>query len=430
MAFKSFKIGDKILLSNGVEVSIVKELGQGTQGTVYQVNCGGNAYALKCYKQKKVVFENVTALANAGSPGDMFAWPIAVFDNPTYGCGYMMKFIPQGFHSSGEILYSKQYHFKNERAKLNACINLVNAIRLLHKAGWIYRDVSSGNVFFNNQTGDVMLCDVDNVCPKENVRTTILGTSGYMAPEILRGEQHSQASDMFSVGVLMFQLLFRCLPFEDGKACEDMFGDEINEYMKNRAVFVFDPKNKKNRLDNKRFDNNIKLWNRTPDFIKTMFYGLFSAESLQNKPESRLTAHNALKPLQLWSDVSFLHCGYLNTGNQCVDCGTSAPYKVIVFRTPSEERYIYVEDGKKIFNFHTHKAYDVTKNDERDLIGVMMSSTQRPGIIMLQNRMGNSEWEVTFPDNSVRMKHFGEKLPLVTGVKIKINSSGTTLEIK
>ena len=43
---------------------------------------------------------------------------------------------------------------------------------------------------------------------------TIVGSPIYMAPEILRGKPYTSKADIWSLGILLYELLYGCCPFE------------------------------------------------------------------------------------------------------------------------------------------------------------------------------------------------------------------------
>ena len=67
--------------------------------------------------------------------------------------------------------------------------NLTRGYQKLHAMGAKYQDISFGNLFFNPDNGDVLICDNDNVSFDNSKPGGVLGTPGFMAPEIVRGEK-------------------------------------------------------------------------------------------------------------------------------------------------------------------------------------------------------------------------------------------------
>ena len=113
-----------------------------------------------------------------------------------------------------------------------------------------YQDISFGNLFFNPDNGDVLICDNDNVSFDNSKPGGVLGTPGFMAPEIVRGEKRpSKDTDRYSLSVLLFYLFMVNHPLE-GKLeasirCMDMAA-RVKLYGTD-PVFIFDPNNKTNR---------------------------------------------------------------------------------------------------------------------------------------------------------------------------------------
>ena len=58
--------------------------------------------------------------------------------------------------------------------------------RALHLAGKSYQDLNDGGFFIDTKTGDVLVCDCDNVAA-DGDNFGIGGMPGFMAPEVVRG---------------------------------------------------------------------------------------------------------------------------------------------------------------------------------------------------------------------------------------------------
>ena len=180
-------IGQKVKLNNGATASIKKELGRGGQGIVYLVDVSGKEMALKWYLKNpgKQFYINLSNNVRAGSPAPNFIWPLAVTEEIEGTFGYVMEVRPNGYEDMGEFILAKA-KFANVYAQLNACLQLCSAFQKLHIRGLSYQDMNDGNFFINPKTGDILICDNDNVAP-DGTNLGILGKAGYMAPEIVEG---------------------------------------------------------------------------------------------------------------------------------------------------------------------------------------------------------------------------------------------------
>ena len=85
-----------------------------------------------------------------------------------------------------------------------------------HRQGVIHRDIKPGNIIFDADSGSTKITDfgIARVTNSASTRTgVVLGTPSFMSPEQLEGKPLQGTSDLFSLGVTLFQLLTGQLPF-------------------------------------------------------------------------------------------------------------------------------------------------------------------------------------------------------------------------
>uniref|UniRef100_A0A6B2L3Q9 non-specific serine/threonine protein kinase n=1 Tax=Arcella intermedia TaxID=1963864 RepID=A0A6B2L3Q9_9EUKA len=121
------------------------------------------------------------------------------------------------FINGGELFFHlrKEKKFSEDRTKFYAA-QIVTAISYLHSIGIIYRDLKPENILLT-KSGDVVVTDFGLAKeglhgPKAETETRA-GTPEYLAPEVIIGQKYTKAVDWWSVGVLIFEMLFGYPPF-------------------------------------------------------------------------------------------------------------------------------------------------------------------------------------------------------------------------
>src|SRR5687767_2782086 len=99
--------------------------------------------------------------------------------------------------------------------KLRILGNLVNGLKHLHNQKIIHRDFHSGNILYENEF-DIVISDLGiSRSSIDNDDDEIYGVIPYMAPEILQRKGYTTASDIYSFGMIMWELITGRMPFWD-----------------------------------------------------------------------------------------------------------------------------------------------------------------------------------------------------------------------
>ena len=346
-----FDIGTQIPLECGGELEILQLLGDGGQGIVYKAIYLSQEYALKWYKleylkdlETKGILdkfkENIRENIKNGPPSDKFIWPLMLTFDYDGSFGYLMSLRPEGFYDFTDIFNTHdkngaKVEFNNVKSAVISALNIVEAFKTLHRSGYTYLDLNDGNFFINTQTGDVLVCDNDNVT---STPIFIIGKPGYMAPELVRGDSGANSSaltDYHSLAVVLFRLLLRHDPLMGKNYVKSVCisaEKEVELYGTN-PVFIFDPNDDSNRPVLNIHSNPINLWPLYPKFVQDAFIQTF-AQGMKI-PGKRLTEYEWIKVLiRLYDDVIICPCGtgmFLcniskNDRIECPRCGISYPY--------------------------------------------------------------------------------------------------------
>jgi serine/threonine-protein kinase len=93
---------------------------------------------------------------------------------------------------------------------------LAGALHYAHQQSVVHRDIKPANIMFDAPSGELKITDfgIARLTDAGRTRTgVVLGTPSFMSPEQLQGRAVTGSSDLFSLGVTLFQLLTGLLPF-------------------------------------------------------------------------------------------------------------------------------------------------------------------------------------------------------------------------
>ncbi|RHZ75440.1 hypothetical protein Glove_213g2 [Diversispora epigaea] len=122
--------------------------------------------------------------------------------------------------------YGDLHHFLNKnfvkitwRVKILFLKNIVKGIGKIHKKKILYRDLHSGNILMNEIDkaiiSDLGFSQPATIKPNLSRNSQIYGIIPNMAPELFKGQSHLYSSDIYSLGMIMWQLTSGHRPFHD-----------------------------------------------------------------------------------------------------------------------------------------------------------------------------------------------------------------------
>ena len=143
-----------------------------------------------------------------------------------------------------EVISNKKYHYLvleycnmgdlstyleknllNEFSSKKIFIQLVEGLKYLYKNQIMHRDLKPQNILLKNDI-EVKISDFGFANFYNNLDQTICGSPYYMAPEILTHKKYTNKADLWSLGIILYQMLVGKLPYQSGSINELL--NEIN----------------------------------------------------------------------------------------------------------------------------------------------------------------------------------------------------------
>lgn len=406
------KCGTVLTSESGNRYTVEKLLGSGGQGEVYSVIADHKTYALKWYykntatKNQKEILDN---LIQSGQPDPSFLWPQdMIFRAYGESFGYIMPLRPGNYKSIVDMMKRKAE--PSFYCLCKAAYNLTKGYNALHGKGYSYRDISFGNVFFDPDTGDVLICDNDNVS-YNGAKTGIYGTPRFMAPEIVVGKaKPSRNTDLFSLAVLLFYMFMLNHPLEGRREaqikCMDIHA--MNQLYGTDPLFIFDPDNRDNRPLAGYQDNAIIFWDLYPQQLKELFTASFTVGLQQ--PNRRITESKWLETFaNLMSGIMICpYCGaevfydvYKEANgvmHTCWGCQkvVPVPTRLVIGRST-----ILLMSNTKIYKHHIDGDHDM-----ETVVGEVVQNPNNPNLWGIKNLT---------KENWTYIKADGTQIPITEG---------------
>ena len=213
------------------------ELGRGGMGVVYEVEHAvlGKHFAMKVLSGEQLAQDpssaqrfvrEARAAARVEHPGIV---AVSDFGTLADGRSYLVMELLRG-RGLGEIL-ADGGPLEPERA-VRLCRMTAEALRVAHAAGVIHRDLTPSNVFTVGEGPEerVVLVDFGQAISIDDPESEgvpdgppgmVIGTPHYMSPEQIRGRDTDGRTDLYSLGIILFELLSGEPPF-DGETARDI----------------------------------------------------------------------------------------------------------------------------------------------------------------------------------------------------------------
>jgi serine/threonine protein kinase len=136
----------------------------------------------------------------------------------------LLEYAPNG--DLYRYILEKEKFSERDACKIVAQVAL--ALQYIHKKGVLHRDLKPENILldanFMVKVSDFGWCgELKKLASKlgqKNARVTFCGTYEYMAPEVIKGDHQDEMVDVWSLGILLYELLHGKTPFRSGAPLE------------------------------------------------------------------------------------------------------------------------------------------------------------------------------------------------------------------
>ncbi|MBG0744785.1 MAG: protein kinase [Cylindrospermopsis raciborskii KL1] len=432
------KAGQKVHTESSQTPCVVGQfLGGGGQGEVYRADLGGKSVAVKWYYSHSIQADpyqrdRLEAAIQSGSPSDRFLWPIDIVSEPGIpGFGYVMPLRELRYKGFVDLMKRRIQPDPTFRTLATAGFELANGFFKLHSKGLCYRDISFGNVFFDPKTGDILICDNDNVTINGDQEGGVMGTPRFIAPEIITNQARpSTQTDLYSLAVLLFYMLMIHHPLEGRRETEIKCLDApaMNKLYGTDAVFIFDPNDNSNAPVPGYHDNAVLFWKIYPQFLRDLFTKAFT-NGIKDPQNGRIRESEWRGAMVNLRDsiIYCPHCGSENfydpdvlkvssgKPNPCWSCKKEIllPPRIRIDRNITMLNY-----DTKLFPHHVNaNLFDFSQP-----VAEVIQNPNNPGIWGIKN-LSSERWICTTADNQVKNVEPGYSATIAVGTKINFGKA-------
>lgn len=423
-----------------------QRLAQGGQGAVYRVKAhsDGQLYAVKWYHSNRASDaqrQHLDTLVKHGAPaceasGIEFIWPTEMVrygESNSYG--YVMPLYDAGRY----VHYNKVINGKVKQPRRDTLARMsyrvCMALEAVHRSGLAYCDINLGNIQFDVQQGQLIVCDNDNVVIN-NAEATVVGVAEFMAPEVALGESSPNAqTDLYSIAVLLYQLWMWEHPMEGAQTAKIRCWDQpakLNRYAK-APIFAHHPTDHSNSAaGDPMLAYSLKRWNELcPSSLQALFIRTFT-EGVHNPHRRPRLGEWQKCLLEIEANASQCpQCSAINLlepdrpDQTCYHCGTPQWARLRL-------KISYRGGGSNLM-VHTHAPLrrhhlEVHASGERalDVLGRVEDHPQYPGAHILRN-LTQEAWVYEKGSERLRIEP-GKARPLVPEGKIIVENATLHIE--
>jgi DNA-binding helix-hairpin-helix protein with protein kinase domain len=404
-------------------------LGKGGQGAVYKVDYANRTLALKWYHDSyvevdRLLSKRLTKAIDRGAPDHRFLWPLElVFVEGRPSFGYLMPLRSASCVGMSALLAPAAERVNLDlRRRIVVCLNIARSFYALHARGFCYQDVNFGNIFLYPGTGDVLICDNDNVDVDGADDASIYGTRKFMAPEVVRRESlPNTRTDLYSMAVMFFYVLMGWHPLEGAREhAIDIVGpaEEMRIYG-SEPLFMFDPRDARNGPVLPYHGPIVRRWQALDGALRELFQRSFGEGLLD--PYRRVVESEWIGLFEALENAvdACPGCGYehlaglprAGEARACVHCGSSRPARAVL---KIGRRLCVLDDGRVVPRSLTGEP----SSKSWESLGIVEKHPQIDDALGIRN-LSDADWDASLPGQADFVVKAGAAVRILDGLQLR-----------
>ncbi|KAG7510334.1 mitogen-activated protein kinase kinase kinase 7-like [Solea senegalensis] len=197
------------------DIEVEAAVGRGTFGVVFKAVWKGKDVAIKTIEsenERNAFLVELRQLSRVNHPNIVKLYGSC--DNPV--C-LVMEYAECG--SLYNVLHSTdpQPHYTAAHA-MSWCLQCAKGVAYLHAMkpkALIHRDLKPPNLLLVARGTVLKICDFGTACDIQTYMTNNKGSAAWMAPEVFEGSNYSEKCDVFSWGIILWEVITRKKPFDE-----------------------------------------------------------------------------------------------------------------------------------------------------------------------------------------------------------------------
>lgn len=272
------------------EFVVIQELGKGRYASVNLVQSfeSGETFAMKCIEKKNTDFtDSIESIINEVTILRQTAHENIIKLHKVYETSDTVYLVLEKTLSGNLYQHVSKHGSLSETQASSLVKSILEGLSHIHEKNIIHRDLKLENILIDSpkNLSNIKICDFGLSTISQEYSTVFCGSPGYIAPEVLKYQPHTNKIDVFSVGIILFSVLSDSFPFR---------GASVSEILQ---------KNKDCQIEFKE-----KIWKKMPEALNLV------KKLTAKNPQKRFSVQDALQ--HPWLNKK-RHIASLSTFSQC-----------------------------------------------------------------------------------------------------------------